>query len=231
MMVPEFQGQQFQGMVVGEEICPTTGTPHLQGYVEFPQKIRWSAFKTLPLGIEWIAAKGNRLKNEIYCSKEGKAVAKGTCKVHTKYTVNIQLYPWQIMIKDILDQEPDDRTIRWFWEPDGNTGKTVFQKWIYLKYPYVVVLSGKGSDMKNGIVTYIEKNRKAPNIVLMNIPKCQDSDYISWQGIEEVKDMFFYSGKYEGGMVCDKSPHLLIFSNEQPPLHKMSEDRWIVTRL
>lgn len=40
--------------------------------------------------------------------------------------------------------------------------------------------------------------------------------------------MLFYSGKYEGGMVCGPSPHLCIFANERPDLIKLSSDRWKV---
>ena len=82
--------------------------------------------------------------------------------------------------------------------------------------------------MKNGILEYEEKNHALPKIVLINIPRCQDTDHISWQGIEEIKDMFFFSPKYHGGQVCHANPHLFIFSNEEPPLWKMSEDRWVV---
>jgi len=62
---------------------------------------------------------------------------------------------------------------------------------------------------------------------LINIPKCQD--HISWGGIEQVKDMFFYSPKYEGGMVCGPSPHVMIFSNKEPSMEAMSQDRWKIT--
>ena len=55
--------------------------------------------------------------------------------------------------------------------------------------------------------------------------------YLSWCGIEEIKDMFFYSGKYEGGMVCGENPHVIIFANEEPPLEKMSNDRWRVIEI
>ena len=43
--------------------------------------------------------------------------------------------------------------------------------------------------------------------------------------------MFFFSGKYEGGMVCGPNPHVLIFANDEPDTHKMSADRWIIKEL
>ena len=56
--------------------------------------------------------------------------------------------------KNILDNEPEERKIDWFWEPQCNKGNTIFAKWAYLNYEGVVVLSGKAHDMKNGIIEY-----------------------------------------------------------------------------
>lgn len=231
LIVPEFQDHGCVGYVIGEEICPSTGTPHLQGYCEFKIKLRWSVFKSLPKGIEWQSARGNRKQNQDYCSKEEKFISWGVCEIIPKYAIKIELYDWQRGICKILEEDADDRTIHWFWEEVGCKGKTTFQKWIYLNYDNVVVLSGKGSDMKNGIVMYEEENKVLPSIVLINIPRCQDTDHVSWQGIEEIKDMFFYSPKYKGGMVCGKNPHVLIFSNQEPPEFKLSSDRWNIIHI
>jgi hypothetical protein len=54
---------------------------------------------------------------------------------------------------------------------------------------------------------------------------------VSFQGLEEIKDMLFYSGKYEGGMVCGPCPHMCIFANEPPELEKFSSDRWKVFKI
>lgn len=234
LIVPDFKSNGCIGYVLGEEICPTTGTPHIQGYAQFNPKIRWSQFKNLPKGIEWQRRKFPHECNVEYCMKEGKFIAWGTCEVVPEYKINIELRMWQQDLKAILDQEPDDRTIHWYWESEGCKGKTTFQKWIFINYKHkgCVVLSGKGSDMKNGIVKWSEMNHnKLPQIVLINIPRCQDTDHVSWQGIEEVKDMFFFSGKYEGGMVCGPNPHVFIFSNEEPPEYKLSQDRWVIREI
>ena len=229
-IVPKLEQGGCRGWIIGEEICPSTGTPHLQGYAEWPtgEKIRPYPGLGLPKETHWIAAKGSKESNMVYCSKEGKYQSWGTCKKKPKYTIDIELYEWEKRIVEILDSPPDDRKIYWIWEQQGCRGKTTFQKWIFLNYKRIAVLSGKASDMKNGIVQFEEKNGELPEIVLVNIPRCQDTDHVSWQGLEEIKDMFFYSGKYEGGMVCGPNPHMFIFSNERPPLWKLSEDRWVV---
>ena len=154
------------------------------------------------------------------------------------YKIDIILRPWQLRIKEILDGPPDDRHIWWFWEPYGGLGKTTFQKWIYQEYKDVLVVGGKAADMKNAIIEMTEKQTKAnmpiklPKIIIMNLPKTFNVDYFSPSGTEEVKDMFFASGKYHGGMVSGRPPIVLIFANTEPPnVYDMAKDRWRLIRL
>jgi len=195
-------------------------TPHLQGYIEFKNKMRPSGVFGIPR-IHWETAKGSRQHNIDYILKEGGEVFWWP----KKYDININLYSWQKDLKTIIDTIPDDRSIYWIWEAQGCAGKTTFQKWIYLNYKKVVVLSGKCEDMKNGIVQYNKTNDCLPEIVLVNIPRC-NSNFVSISGLEQIKDMFFFCGKYEGGMVCGPNPHVIVFANEPPEADTMSADRW-----
>ena len=72
----------------------------------------------------------------------------------------------------------------------------------------------------------IIKKKKTPELIIVNLTKTLDLDYVSYTGIEETKDMLFYSGKYEGGMICGECPHLIIFSNELPSLTGVDPTRW-----
>lgn len=216
---------------IGEEIGET-GTPHLQGYIEFNVKCRpMSVLKIKE--IHWEKCIGSRKENLNYTQKEGKFIQ----NFEIKYVEEIDnLYNWEKEIINILNTEPNNRTINWIWEPEGCAGKTIFQKYVFTHFDNVVVLSGKGSDMKNGIIQYLNINGILPKIVLINIPRCS-TNFISWAGIEEIKDMFFFSGKYEGGMVCGASPHVICFSNEDVPKNFetgekfLSEDRFDVLRI
>lgn len=218
-----------------EETGPGTddkpGTPHLQGVISLKKRARWSEFG-LPRTMHWEACK-SVTKAYLYCSKIETRTGQIFAMNYTlPYNIEIQkFYDWENDLIQIMKEKPDDRFIHWVHEPDGNRGKTTFQKWVYCNFEKVVVLSGKGADMKNGVVEYKKKTGNLPKIILINIPKSVDSDFISYTGIEEVKDMFFYSGKYEGGMVCGENPHVFIFSNEVPNISKMSKDRWKVVNI
>lgn len=74
-----------QYVCYGKEVAPTTGTPHLQGYVYFRTAITFaSALSKLPGGSHLEAARGTGEQNRAYCSKEGDFWEKGQCPVDKK---------------------------------------------------------------------------------------------------------------------------------------------------
>lgn len=148
------------------------------------------------------------------------------------YKIEIELRPWQQRIVDIIKEPANDRDIWSFWEPKGGLGKTTFQKWLFQNFKGVIPLSGKVADMKNAIIEYMDINDgKVPKVILINLCKSTKIDKLSYEGIEAIKDMFFYSGKYKGGVVCDRCPHVMMFGNKEADISKLNPDRWYVIRL
>lgn len=215
---------------VFQEETGENGTKHLQGYVQFKDKRRPKGiFKNKK--IHWEKTRNIKASIE-YCQKEdtrsGEVFYRGIPK---KYQISIRHWqPWMYEVLGEVDNEPDERKITWVWEPEGNRGKTIFSKWLYLNRPNVLVLSGKAADMKHAIVQYIEKNNIHPRTILVNVPRSK-LEFISYTGLEEVKDMFFFSGKYEGGMVCGPNPHIIVMANAEPDREKMSDDRWKIINI
>lgn len=222
--VPELCEKYIIGKEVGE-----SGTPHLQGYIELKSKARPKGLFGIDR-IHWEVARGNRMDNDKYCSKEDVWLIKGMPKPLKRLACEDNLYPWQEEIISYIRVDPDERTIFWIYSEDGNRGKTTFCKYLHRSYG-AICLGGKSADMKNGIIEYVKNNGHTPEFIVVNIPRSFDRSYISYTGIEEVKDMFFYSGKYEGGMVDGNSPHLIIFANHYPEENKLSKDRWFIRKI
>ena len=225
------QGQLI-GYMLGRETCPTTSKLHLQGWVEFPNKSRPTALR-LPKQIHWERMKKSAQVNYAYCSKEDQnAIVWGSAVKAEPFKMDIELAPWMDKLLAIISEKPNSRSIYWIWEPKGKAGKTHFQKWYELQNKGdVLVLSGKAGDMKNGIIKFKEVNGCVPRVVMCNVPRSTEERFISWQGMEEIKDMLFYSGKYEGGMINDKPPHFVMFANWLPDTSHMSGDRWHICRI
>lgn len=221
-IVPKFCKYASIAKEVGE-----SGTPHLQGYVEFLSKGRPFNIFNFTDRFHWEKAQGSRTQNIIYNIKDDEDLW-----VYDPYAVTPvrtilkeNMYPWQKDILDIIVQEPDDRTIYWIWSEKGGTGKTSMQKWLAV-HKKALILGGKAADVRNAIVEYKKVNHgNTPELICCNIPRSFNKEYVSYEGFENIKDMCFYSGKYEGGMVVGNPPHLFIFANVPPEEEKMSEDR------
>ena len=220
----EFDVEWVVGREVGEQ-----GTPHLQGYIESKQKIRPVEKLKLPTELHWEKCKGNRAANVEYCTKDGEYSHSPELKPPRKLQLITPDRWWQQDIVKLVQTEPDDRSVHWYWETTGCIGKTQLCKYLTVKHG-AITLGGKGADVRNGIVEYLKTNGKTPDIVLVNLVRSNEQ-FVSYEALENIKDMYFYSGKYEGGMVCGPPPHLIIFANFRPDTYKLSADRWHITEL
>ena len=55
--------------VWGKEFAPETGTPHIQGYLEFFRTVRLAHVRKIFATAHWEAARGSSLVNYHYCIK------------------------------------------------------------------------------------------------------------------------------------------------------------------
>lgn len=200
----------------GEEYGKSGSTPHIQGAFILKAKMRASTIqKEFFLNNAHLPKLKNWNLAFQYCQKEGNHIE---TNMAIKPKLNIlkeeALYEWQHHLIKILKSEPNDRDILWYWGAQG-CGKTQFIKYCVEAYG-AIILNGKPSDMKNGIVEYEKKMGIYPTIIFSNIGYDKDLERIHYSGYEDIKDMCFYSGKYEGGMVVGNNPHLIIFANGKP---------------
>lgn len=225
----------FAGLEIGDE-----GTPHLQGYLESDKKVRpietcqeWS--KKCHWEIAGKRAKSRSPKwirqcNVGYCTKDGKWENFGQEMPRLQKEMDLlkpeQFYPWQKRLYDALMEKPDNRTILWLWEETGNVGKSAFCKYLCCKKD-ALLCSGKAADMKYMIVETNKKDGIFPEIVCFDVPR-SSLGYISYTGMEEIKNGLFASTKYESAMCAMPNPHVVVFANERPDVSKMSGDRWVV---
>lgn len=210
---------KISGYVYGREIGEG-GTPHIQGYIRFTKKVRPK--KLFPTGIHW--EKTNNIDASIkYCRKEEDYIEAGV-PPRIKILSEDKFYKWQKDIHDIIKAEPDDRTIMWLYEEEGNVGKSAFTKYLCHKHK-ALICSGKASDMKYLIVKYREKHGLFPTLIVFDIPRTYNK-YLNYTGVEEIKNGCFASTKYECDTIIMNSPHVLIFANVPPDEENMSADRW-----
>lgn len=210
-----------------QEEIGTNGTPHLQCYVGWKNprsfKCMKDKFKTAHIEVckNIHAARQYCVKMETRNGKIWSNIQKreNIIDVFTRYEPK----EWQTKCLGLIERDPDERTIYWFWENKGCSGKTTLAKHICINQKEAIYVSGKASDIKFAISEMEVK----PKIIIWDLCRSQE-DYVSYQGIEEVKNGIFFSGKYKGGMVIYNNPHVIIFANFPPDRSKLSKDRWKV---
>lgn len=206
------------------EICPKTQRKHWQGFVYMRNPVAFSNIKERIEGAHIEPARKN-IAAKLYCQKietrdpfQGKGdPLKGA-----------PLHKWQEELLAYLEEPVNDREIIWYVDYEGGKGKTKFCQWLVRK-KNALYLTGKASDIKFGIADYIKKKHTI-NILLLDFTRSVEN-FVSYQGIEEVKNGIFYSTKYESGMVDIEPPHVICFSNFNPDRSKLSKDRWRVIEI
>lgn len=243
----------LKGLCYQVEKAPTTGQLHCQCFVTFkdaivPEQARQRLLKTLetlklyPSNVE--PAK-NPIASCIYCQKEDTRVVgpvlignlprvtkRAAKEPEDDYEEELESV-WQRFIVDLFDREPDKRTIYWFYDQVGGTGKTILARHLCLAHPgEVLYLNGKAGDMKHAIASEKEKGR-TPRMVICNIPRTQAEIGLDtlMRGIEEIKDGIFFSGKYESGMVIIPRCHVVVLANITPHQEALSADRWFIREI
>lgn len=231
----ELVARAFEGCdwVAGYEIG-ACGTKHIQGYTEWPQRVRPIGYKGLPKQIHWgdkdgKPAYGTRGENVRYCLKDGKK-AGGNLSAPRALPV-ITLRGWQLEAAAKCDTEPTDRGIFWYWSDKGKRGKSSFVRWLVTEKG-ALICSGKAADMKYLIAKYIQDKEDFPYIVVFDVTR-ENADYLSYTGMEEIKNGVFCSPKYESSTVCMPYVHMFVMANFPPNMtdQKMSHDRYEVVNV
>lgn len=207
----------------GEEICPSTNKNHLQGFIHLKKPMRITEIKLINKP-HLEACQGNEEQNIKYCSKDNKIFKWGFPKPLKLITPDRQ---WQLEILDIINTEPDDRKVYWYWSKEGGVGKSQFCKYLLSKTNCVFIDEGKKADIMYSIM---EADMDKTNLVLFDIPR-DNGNKVSYKSIESIKNGMVYSPKYESKHKLFNSPHVICFANLPPEIEKMSDDRWVIKEI
>lgn len=137
-------------------------------------------------------------------------------------------YPWQKDFWELLQQDPDNRTVRWIADPPGKSGKTRFAKWACLMHPDKCVMLnnvGKISDFAMNMQTFWSNGWRG-DTVFLNLSRSYCDRTQIYEAVEIISDGYITCTKYTGGVVWLPKMHVVVLANFLPQLEKLSEDRW-----
>lgn len=240
------------------EFADETGIPHYQSYIQLKSLSHVSEVRRIineslntfnsveviynKKGIDKYCQKATKYLNENYSGR----MFKHSWKIdylEKKPKLQIVLtnpYPWQKYLKEILNEEADDRSINWCVDTVGNVGKSAFcMAYVSEESTDAIYLALDNLDrMTLSLVVKVQEYRrrynKDPRVIMFDFPRNLDVNQMNRSTclMENVK-----SGIIEtnfGGVqkeIAISNVHVVVFSNQVPDLSILSKDRWLIWRL
>ena len=143
---------------------------------------------------------------------------------------DVELRPWQ---QDAMKyfESPTQRQVIWIRGNRGNEGKTWFQKYVQSFFGYHRVCQIDLRIKHANICNVLKKRTLGTiDIFLFNDSRSVSGDELNlYRILEDIKDGQATTSKYNNDNIRFKTPNtVMVFSNHDPNLKKLSEDRWIL---
>lgn len=140
----------------------------------------------------------------------------------------VKAYPlreWQQTLNNRLLHPPDSRSIVFVVDAAGNKGKSWFARYFsQLHDDAQIIVPGKKADMAFVV-------REDAKTFFFDCPRSKQGDFIQYDFLEELKNGFIFSPKYESKIKKLAVPHVVVLMNEYPDENKLSADRYSITVL
>lgn len=128
--------------------------------------------------------------------------------------------PWQQHVLNLLAAEPDDRTIIWVYDHQGNKGKSRLTRHLLTQHN-AALLEGNIANM-----AYLWAQHHDHRIAVFDISRSQAefTDHL-YAFAEKIKNRYVVSTKYQSRVVHTGPVHVIFFANHMPDRNKWTGDR------
>lgn len=132
---------------------------------------------------------------------------------------------WQQELIDIINGPVDRRTIHWYYESNGNVGKSFLTNYLNDSGKAWMV-NGIGADLSCLLAQQIVSFPDA-TILVLDVPRGQ-GNRICYTKLEEISNGKITSTKYKSRIINIPRVHKIVFANCEPNYEMMSNDRFKV---
>lgn len=134
---------------------------------------------------------------------------------------DIKLYIWQKDLLNELEGKPNNRSIIWYADGIGNSGKTFFAKYLVTK---------GACYLQNGKLADLAHAYNGERIAIFDFTRSVEG-VLNYSAIETIKNGMLFSPKYNSKTKIFTQPHVVVFANFAPDVTKMSSDRWDIRQI
>lgn len=218
--------------VFQEETGHLKGTPHLQGYIKFSNARYKTSLEKQFKGCYFEACRNEEALIK-YCQKDDTRTGKIYKNLinetpELKIPSYEKLYDWQKEIVEMCRKDPeDDRSIYWYWEATGCTGKTTLIKYICTHFRNATfTCATKSAD----ILTTADIKK---NIYLISFARSNPDGFNPYNALEQLKDGVISDSKLKktSRNIMMNSPHVIVFANWPPKIDSISKDKWKIIEI
>lgn len=212
-------------VVIGKEVGES-GTPHLQGYIEFPNAKRLETLKNLHNKIHWEARKGTASQAANYCKKDKVFEERGEISRQGERT-DLNGIGAKILtgasINEIMEENPG-AYIKYHRGINAMKNATLSHRSEKPNTFYIHGVAGVGKtrsvhDKHDAKDIYIKNNNKwwdgynQQKVILID-----DFDPKGWNFKDLLKllDRYHYEGEVKGGHIKINSPYIYITCDKHP---------------
>jgi hypothetical protein len=138
------------------------------------------------------------------------------------------LLPWQQELLDETRQEPDGRSIIWYYDKNGDIGKSKFSAHVKSISPteyYSVNVIGSMRDFARTVKHALDKCTNF-RCILFNLNRSCEEHKSIYSPLEMMADGTVTSVKYDSETLDFNPVHVIVFANFMPDVNKLSLDRW-----
>jgi len=135
-------------------------------------------------------------------------------------------FPWQADLVASVMLTPQPRRISWWWEAQGNVGKSYMARYLALHCDSVVVQAMKKADLLH----LLTKTLLGARCVVFDLTRTTEDGSVNvvYEVLEQLSNGYICSGKYDSTSLFVQPLHLICFANFAPDRSTMSADRWDV---
>lgn len=139
---------------------------------------------------------------------------------------------WNQELHDELLSADTTRSIIWYYDEHGNSGKSAFCRFMIQSYPdRAILLTQMGGQYHTGTIIFNAiTNGWDGDIVLIDLARDFEFKDI-YSPIEALKNGIITALKYSGGTKIFNRCKIVVFSNFLPNIEKASYNRWDIRQL